>query len=341
MHIDSNRVTNPASLTVKQLLKACEERKKLIVQFSDPRACTPANLRVLNEACSTVGARLQVRFYGHYQSAFDAALLRSLPEVRDLAVDCLSAIENASAIYDLTMLEAFSFGVFNFDQPDFLDRIKTDHLRQLTLTANRKRNFDLSSLARARNLRVLYINGHWKNIEAIGDLSDLEAFQLSAFAKAHSLNFIRTISGLRKLTLILGGRPDIDDLASATLETLEIIRVRGLVNLGDLSRFPNLTALKVEDQLQIVRLNLQEASLERLWLTNCKNLASLDGLELQTRLREFRASGVALEMDTLLDRDWPATMRSVKLFKNSRKWNDPAAAKLAKRGLDHPEQLWI
>jgi hypothetical protein len=115
---------------------------------------------------------------------------------------------------------------------------------------------------------------------------------------------------------------------------------RALSTLGDLSRFPLLSALRVEDQLQLVRLDLTGASLERLWLYNCKGLADLPGLNRQERLREFRASVVALDMNALRDRDWPHTATSINLFSGNKKWNDDASAQLTGRGLGQKGDLW-
>jgi hypothetical protein len=103
---------------------------------------------------------------------------------------------------------------------------------------------------------------------------------------------------------------------------------------------PALSALRIEDQLQLSRLDLSGAQLERLWLFNCRKLAELPGLDMQDRLREFRAAEVALDLNALRDRDWPTTMRSVGLFTGSRKWNDATEASLTARGLGEKGDLW-
>jgi len=213
-------------------------------------------------------------------------------------------------------------------------------LTSLTLGENRKRNIDLAALEGGRFLKQLFIQGHAKNIDVVANLPSLQSLSLSAFAKTNRLDFIAPIATLRELMLILGGRADVDDLSSASLEILQIVRVRGLASFGDLARFPALTALRVEDQLQLTSLDLSGAQLERLWLYNCKKLAVLRGLELQSRLREFCASRVALDLDALRDRNWPPTMRSVSLYSGSKKWNDEVRTTLAARGLAEDLKRW-
>lgn len=340
LEVHGRRVTNPATLSPIEILEFCEKHGQLVVQFSSPEAYNPTILGLLNDACRVAQDRLQVRFYGHYGTQFDAAFLRHVSEARDLAVDCLSEIIHEDEVGRLPKLKRLSFGVFGLDRPDFLNTIELGQLERLVLIENRKRNIDLAPLARCGSLSELFVNGHSKGIAAIASLHRLQKLTLSAYAKAHPLEFIAAIPTLKNLTLILGGRTDVDDLSSATIETLQILRVRGVATLGDLSRLPALSALRIEDQLQLARLDLTGARLERLSLFNCKNLAELPGLEMQDRLREFRASQVALDLNILRDRDWPPNTRTVGLFSGSRKWNDDANARLTARGLGKKGDLW-
>lgn len=267
-------------------------------------------------------------------------MLRQLPEVQNLAVDCLARIENEDEIGRLPKRERLSFGVFELDRPDFLHSLDLGRLTRLTLSETRKRNIDLAPLAGCRSLTDLLVNGHAKGIGAIAALPALRKLTLSAYAKHNGLDFVEAMPALADLTLILGGRPNLDDLASANLASLQILRVRGVETLGDLARFPALTALRIEDQLQITDLDLSGANLERLWLLNCKNLATLHGLDGQKRLREFAASRVALDMDALRDRDWPASAQSVRLFTGKTKWNDATQALLAAKGAGGKNEFW-
>jgi hypothetical protein len=340
LKVDGFRVTDPATLSSAQIVKACARHGQLVVQFSNSNAYDTRSLKALNEACSTEAHRLEVRFYGHYQTGFDASVLAALPEVRTLSIDCLHHITNEDELGRLPNLKSLSFGVFEFDRPDFPASLPLGSLEQLALIETRKRNFNLSALAKCVALRELFINGHSKGISAIATLPRLGKLTLSGYAKTGVLDFIKTMPALESLTLVLGGRPDIDDLTSDTLKTLQILRVKGLSSLGDLSRFPALCALRIEDQLRLDRLDLAGADLQRLSLFNCRNLAELPGLEKQNQLREFSASGVAFNLNDLRTFDWPPATSSVHLFSRSRKWNDDTAAHLASRGLDKKREPW-
>jgi hypothetical protein len=329
LELESGRATNPAVLSPKDVLAACEMHGHIVVQFSKPEAYTPALLSSLNDACQLAKDRLQVRFYGHYGTRFDASFLRYLPNVRDLSIDCLFNIINEDEVGRLPKLTCLSFGVFELDRPDFLHTISLSQLQRLVLSENRKRNIELAPLAQCASLHELSISGHSKGITAISGLPQLQKLTLDSYAKSNPLGFIAEIETLKSLDLSLGGRQHVDDLRSINLETLKIWRVRELATLGDLSRLPALSALHIEDQLQLAQLNLSGVNLERLVLYNCKNLTSLECLDRQDRLREFWVSRVALDLDWLRDRDWPPTARSISLQSGSKKWNEETKARLA------------
>jgi len=340
MRIDSGRISDPEGLSPKDVMKACEQRGHLVVQFSKPEAYFPAILQSLNEACRLAEDRLQVRFYGHYGTQFDAVVLRQLPEARNISVDCLSEIVNEEEVGKLPNLKILSLGIFELNRPDILDTLDLGQLTRLVLSENRKRNIDLTPLSRCGSLEELFVNGHSKGIKAIANLDRLRKLTLSGYAKTHPLNMISAIANLKELTLILGGRSDLEDLTSTSLEVMQVLRVRGLATLGDLSRFPALAALRVEDQLQLLQVDLRGANLKRLWLSNCRNLSELPGLDRQKRLQELRASGVALDLNALRDRDWGPTTCSVALFSGSNKWNEDTKARLTARGLCEKAGLW-
>ncbi|WP_214474927.1 hypothetical protein [Mesorhizobium sp. dw_380] len=198
-----------------------------------------------------------------------------------------------------------------------------------------------AAISSAETLIREFQNGLSKGIDGLQDVPRLRNLTLSGYAKKHPLNFVNGISTLKELKLILGGRVDLDDLSNKSLEILQVIRVQGLTTMGDLSRLPALSALRIEDQIQLKQVDLNGASLKRLALTNCKNLVELPGLETQDQLREFSASRVALDLDGLRDREWPSATRSVRLFSGKNKWNDDAAARLTARNLTERGDLWL
>ncbi|MGN6819611.1 MAG: hypothetical protein ACTHJR_13165 [Sphingomonas sp.] len=231
---------------------------------------------------------MQVRFYGHYSGPFDAAVLEHLPDIRALLVDCLQDIANPEWLERLDHLEYLSLGVFKWNDPSILSKLKIAKLRWLLLSDNAKRNIDLGPLEQCRDLETLSLVGHTRNIEVITTLPRLTDLFLSGMPKHRDLAFLARLTALRSLRLWFGSRASIEELSHPTLIDFEICRVRGLETLGPLDRFPALERLRVEDQLQLESISLGGAALRDISLINCKNLIQLPGLDDLSNLQLFR-----------------------------------------------------
>lgn len=286
----------------------------------------------MNAACEMFGTALEVRFYGHYGDRFDAGILTHIPAVAWLSIDSLTEITNAGQIAKLAALKHLSFGVYLFDEPNFLEELDVGRFTQLSLGGTAKQNVNLAPLRRATALKALTLGGFTKNIEVVGSLPKLTQLRLTGISKSQSLRFVGEIPNLRSLYLLLGGRQSIDEIAHHGLEELSIVRVRGLEELGVVGRFPGLRTLVVEDQLQVRSVDVAGLSLRKLVLVNCKNLAEIQGLEQLRHLVEFRTAQTKLDLESLLEREWPPSMEVVALYAGSRKWNESARAALDKRG---------
>jgi hypothetical protein len=273
------RIGSPRSINERQIAQFLSNGANTVVlQFHRASDYEPHLLEEVNSACKLFGAKLSVRFYSHVFSRFDCEWLRYLPDVRSLTLDCLTSVSNAHEIDRLEHLEEFGFGVFESDLPDLLRFSSLVRIRRLILAESRKNNIDLAPLGRYERLRVLFLNSHTRHIEALGQLIGVKKLLLGSMPKGQQLNFVGAMSGLLSLTLILGGRESLHALAHPGVRHLEVLRVRGFANL-DLSLFPQLEKLSIEDQLQFKRLGLEPTALLR-WLSiwNCKNFSELCGL---------------------------------------------------------------
>jgi hypothetical protein len=241
-------------------------------------------------------------------------------------------IENEDAIARMPNLRKLSFGVYHFDVPRFLATLDLTQITRLVLSDNKKKNFDLSPLENCDNLDELFLNGHLKNIAVLSHLQNLTKLGLGSIAKRQKLEFVNEIPNLDKLTIILGGRENIDEIEHASLSELEVLRVKGFNDLGDLSRFPNLRRLHVEDQIQLRSISFAGSSLEEVSLHNCKSPDRLDGLLDLRGLRHFRTSRTKLDLDSLVEANWPESMETVAIYSGSQKWNERARKTLDEKG---------
>jgi hypothetical protein len=206
-------------------------------------------------------------------------------------------------------------------------------MKRLSLGETRKRNIDLSSLARFRALESLHSTGETKNITAICDLPLLRDLSLSSFRKKDDIGFVSQLVRLVSLRLILGGRSSIAALAAPALESLEIVRVQGLEDLGELARFERLRHLKVEDQIRLTAIRVApNPALQDIAILNCKNFQRIDGLEALPVLSSLRLYQTAIDYSVLIDGPLPGTLAHVSFYTAKSKRDDEIAADLQRRG---------
>lgn len=326
-----NRINDPQRISGKPIDAILARGGRPTIQFSRP-GYSKRLLKSVNELCREYGDRLEVRFYGHYSGSFDASILSHIPDVRWLSVDCLQHIENASSVCSLQNVTSLSFDVYYFDQPDFLSRLGLEQLTRLSLVDNQKRNMDLQYFERCAELDTLFLGGFTKNIDSIALAPKLREMSLGSIPKKQPLDFVNRMDQLRELTIVLGGRDSIDELHNSNVERLDVLRVRGLTTLGDLSRFSSLRTLSVEDQLKILDISFVGTSLEEIAIYNCKSLNRLDGVLELPNLKSFRVSRTKLDLDELMAAHWQDSVDVLALYSTSQKWNDLCRAKLDSEG---------
>ncbi|MDJ0910850.1 MAG: hypothetical protein QNI99_16845 [Woeseiaceae bacterium] len=324
-------IRNPESVSAEEIESLLERNLMPTIQFSKP-GTSPLILKAVNKLCALFGDKLDVRFYAHYSDVFDASVLKHLPDVQSLTINCLMDIVNEDEILELKRLRKFHFGVYNFDRPTFLADLDLGRLTYLGLSENKKRNFDLAPLSECENLEKLMLEGHIKNIAALSGLPKLRKLFLRMIPKRQPLDFANSLPQLRAMDISVGGRENIDELEHPGLQNLEIALVRALNSLGDLNRFPNLRRLRVRDQIRLHSISVTGTILEEIGIYNCKNLEQIDGLLELKSLRRFQSYISKLDLDALLNATWPKSMESVELYSGDQEWDDRAHEVLAGKG---------
>jgi hypothetical protein len=227
-------------------------------------------------------------------------------------LDCLADISNVDELAGLAYLEEFAFGVFESNLPDLLNMASLSQVRRLILAESRRNNIDLAPLSAFQQLETLFLSSHARNIESIGRIHSIRKLSLSGMKNKQRLSFVQTMKGLVSLTLLLGGRANLEEIAHSGINHLEILRVRGLEEV-DLSLFPRLGKLRIEDQIRLSSLNLKFRPPMR-WLSiwNCKTLSKIYGINAIDGLEYLFAGKTAFDPDTLLD-ELPKSLKYVSL----------------------------
>jgi protein phosphatase 1 regulatory subunit 7 len=293
------RINDPELAAMPEIGRRLADGEPLIVQFSCA-LYTGAQLEQIDELCATYGEKLTVRFFGHYTSTFDANVVRSIPHVVSLSLDCLINADNVHAVADLPRLQHLALDIFDLQNPGVLRFEGLRALRSLAVGDTRSTRIDLTPIAECTLLESLRISGQTHGLHAIAELPELQELTLRSISRRTSLGFVSHIAKLDSLSIVLGGRDNVNEIAHSTLRVLELIRIRGLSDVGDLVRFPALDTFHVEDQIRINALRFPEGSAcTSLRILNCKTLSSLDGLE-RLPLRELRIAETSLDPDVLL-----------------------------------------
>lgn len=317
------RIQNPAYVDHTEIGGEIAAGHRVILQFSEPAYTSPL-LQAANEACKRFGPDLEIRFYGHYKGAFDAAALDHLPDAEALSIDCLMRATGLERLASHRPLRRLSLGVFDGLDPGLLRSIDLSALERLVVSETRKHDLDLSPIASASCLRELFINGHTRGIASLTRLPELRTLSLASIPRKQSLAFVSGIASLRDLRLILGGRDDIREIVHPDLEGLAIELVRGFAHLDNLPHYPALRRLLVADQIRLEQLNFAPGNerLESVRIANCKKLARLDGLGCLTALRELRLAGTALDVGALLARPLPPGLEAFAVYTGSGRKNE-------------------
>jgi hypothetical protein len=327
------------SLDEQKLAESAAQGWTSTVQFWKPDY-HPALLLRIDELCQKYGVRVKVRFFNHIKEVFDASILSQLPSVQNLAVDCMEHIKNEDQIAALSHLRRLSFQVTGLDRPEFLSRLNLANLEALTLMGTYKANLNLKPVSKAPHLRKLTVEGHRRNIESLSEAPRLEQLALWAQPRSQSLAFLTHVPTLRALGIIRGGRETLD-LTHDGLEYLNVTWVNGMHDLGPIRRFPKLKGLVVSDQIRLPSIDLTGVSIKSLALNNCKNLTHLIGLGDATQLEQFTAIKTALPLNELRDRSWPPSLRVLRLWSSSMKWNKATRATLEARGYQEVGERWF
>lgn len=172
--------------------------------------CEPLSDPDLKKVAEFMGSypSVTLRVYGHYSKPFDLEFLRFFGFVRNFQVD----------VFDLK----------DFSGLSYLNR----DIEYLGLGQTRSKNHTLRILERFRSLRKLYIEGHLKDIDAIGELTNLEDLTLRSVTLPN-LSILKPLTRLLSFDLKLGGTSDLRLLPEiGRLRYLELWMVRGLSELG-------------------------------------------------------------------------------------------------------------
>jgi hypothetical protein len=201
-----------------------------VIQFAQPLA--PSQLRRAGEL---IADRPDVELYVYGKASRDLGFLRYFETVRRLHL----------ALYELDDISGFSY--------------LQGGLRELVFGRTKKR-LSLRFVETLPRLTRLFLVGHRNDFSSLRILDELTNLGLSGITLP-DLSMILPLTGLRKLSILLGGTTNLALLPQLPdLEDLFLMRITKLSDLGVLGDLARLTTLRLD------------------WMRNVTSLPSLAGL---------------------------------------------------------------
>jgi hypothetical protein len=210
---------------------------------------------------------VKLRVYGHYSKPCTLDFLKHYPFARQVDIQ----------VYSLTDISGFHY--------------VSNDLESLVFGQTKSSRYSLGFLRNFPNLKRLVIESHTKDIEAIGELTNLLELRLSSITLP-DLVLLKPLRRLRSFALSLGGTKELGLLPEiGELRYLELLMIKGLSDLSSVGSIATLEYLSLE-ALKNVR-NLPSfhrlRSLRRVDLLTMKGLSDLRPVADAPNLEEFLA----------------------------------------------------
>lgn len=300
-----NRIDNPTTIDKEFIENELHLGKEVILQFVD-KTYTGEILAGINELCLKFDERLCIRFYGHYSTQFDGKVLLKIPNVKCLYIDSLQSAKNLQILKELQNLRSLNIGIYELQDTEILNSDNLKNLTELIVSDTKTKAFNLDYLRLFKRLKSLTIGGHTKNIDAVGELSELEFLSLNSVKKV-PVDFINRLKKLKTLNFILGSRDNLNEIEENEIENLEIVWVRGFNDLSCISKFPNLKTLKIEDEIQLQGIHFESMfpDLTDIKILNCKALNTITGLNNVPKLISLVVYKTKVDFDNFMRQELP------------------------------------
>ena len=326
------RIDSPNSIDKILIESELKLGKEVILQFVN-KSYTDEILADMNEMCLRFDESLCIRFYGHYSERFDCKFLLKIPNVKCLYIDCLESVDNLQIIKELLNLKSLSIGIFNIQDTEILNSTNLKGLTELKILETKTKAFNLEYLQEFKKLKSLVIGNHTKNIDAIGELSELEILSLCSVKKV-PIDFVNKLKKLKTLNLILGSRNNLNEIEKNQIENLDIVWVRGFNDLSCISKFPKLKTLKIENEIQLFEVQFNNIFLELkdLKILNCKKLDKIIGLKNLPQLNSLIISRTNIDFNNFIRQELPKPLKHLGFYTAKLKVNKDIRIVLESKG---------
>lgn len=254
---------------------------------------TQSQLGPLDPRCERVQFSSPLTEFDHKKLA---AFLRSYPSVSLRVYAHYFEPCNLEFLRHYSFLRNFAVDVHNLSDFGGIEYL-TDDLESIGLGQTKAKRHSLCFLRRFPRLKSLYVVSHTKDIEVIGELSQLSKLSLGSIT-LHDLSILRSLRNLKALSISLGGTRNLELLPEVgELRYISLFKIRGLCDLQVLAQVESLENLVLWELTNVTSLPsfAPLRSLRHVYLQTMKGLSDLRPIASAPSLKEL----IALQMGHL------------------------------------------
>jgi hypothetical protein len=244
--------------------------------------------KTLNETLFAKRPDIYLSVGGSVTPRIDFSFARFLSHVRHFGMHGARTVKNVERLADIPRLESLYLNALSLTTFDFLAHLPPG-LVDLTLGQTRSKKLSLAPLGRFQKLRKLYVEGHRRDLEVVGELSALEELTLRSIT-VEDLSWLRTLKKLWSLDIKLGGSSDLSSLAGMRgIKYLELWQILGLESIEVIAELPGLQNVFLQSLKRITTLEplTHPPKLRRIHLEHLLSVKSLEPLRHCPSLEEF------------------------------------------------------
>jgi internalin A len=220
--------------------------------------------------------KINFRTYAHYfVKSVDLDFLRHYPFLRKFTAD-VHTLKDISGLRFAPHLRELGIHGYRLDDLSGLEFVP-QKLERFSFGQTKTKKHSLAFLQRFRRLQSLFIEGHTKDIDAIGALSELQDLTLRSITLP-DLRCLRPLKQLLSLDIKLGGTKDLGLLPQiGRLRYLELWLIKGLCDLAPVANISTLQFLFLQALRNVKRIPslAKLEKLRRLHLQQMKGLVDL------------------------------------------------------------------
>ena len=226
--------------------------------------------------------------YRDFSETLSMKFLQFIPSVKELRITNFSSFSDFEDVNIMSGIEDLAIERCDLYFFEILKIIPTN-ITKLSIGSLSSKKLNIDFISRFEKLESLYIEGHSKGIEAIGELTNLKELTLRSVTHP-SLNFLKNLNLLTSLDIKLGTIKDFSILTNMpNIKYLELWYIKGLSDISFISEMTELQSLHLESLSNITALPNFEKLLKfrRIRLMSMNNLNDFTSLKIAPKLQDF------------------------------------------------------